>query len=88
MANKNGCHPLTIAKKSICHPLHRFEEWVAFLTVFLVALFPVMEVAARKFFHTGIPNSTEYVHHLVFFLTFIAGMVTSREGKHLSLSID
>jgi C4-dicarboxylate transporter, DctM subunit len=89
MENKERvCRPAGMSNRGFCHPLHQVEEWVAFLTIFLVAFIPFLEVVARKFFHTGIPNSTEYVHHLVFFLTFIAGMVTSREGKHLSLSID
>ncbi|MCP5054176.1 MAG: TRAP transporter large permease subunit [bacterium] len=60
----------------------------AFLVVFLLALFPTMEVIARKFFNTGVPASGNYTHHLVLVLTFIGGMITSREGAHLSLALD
>ncbi len=68
--------------------LHQIEDLLAFIAIFLLALFPTMEVVARRFFHTGVRNSTEYTHHLVLLLTFIAGMITSREKKHLSLALE
>jgi tripartite ATP-independent transporter DctM subunit len=64
------------------------ESLLAFFTIFLLALFPLMEVIARKFFHTGIRNSTEYTHHLVLVLAFIGAAITSRENRHLSLSLN
>jgi tripartite ATP-independent transporter DctM subunit len=64
------------------------ENALAGIVILLLALFPTMEVIARKFFKTGIPNSTFYTQHLVFLLTFIAAMITAREKKHLSLSLD
>jgi C4-dicarboxylate transporter DctM subunit len=66
----------------------KFENGLAFLAIFLLALFPTLEVFARKFFHTGITNSTEYTHHLVLIITFIGAMITARENKHLSLALD
>jgi C4-dicarboxylate transporter DctM subunit len=66
---------------------HRVEDLVAFGAVILVALFPFMEVIARKFFKTSVPNAYTYTHHLVLVLTFIGGMITSRQKKHLSLSL-
>lgn len=64
------------------------ENSLAFLFIFLLALFPTLEVIARKFFHTGLTNSTVYTHHLVLGITFVAAMITAREKKHLSLSLD
>jgi len=64
------------------------ENIIAAVIVFLLALFPTMEVIARKFFKTGVANSTLYTQHLVFLLAFIAAMITAREKKHLSLSLD
>lgn len=64
------------------------ENLLAFLSVFLLALFPFLEVIARKFFHTGIRNSTEYTHHLVLVLAFIGAAITTREKRHLSLSLN
>ena len=66
---------------------HRIENTIALLSVLLLALFPFLEVIARKFFHTGISNSTIYVRHLVLIATFLAGAITAREKKHLSLSL-
>ena len=64
------------------------ETLLAFFTIFLLALIPNLEVIARRFFHTGIRNSTEYTHHLVLILAFIAAAITSRENRHLSLALN
>ncbi len=66
----------------------RLENLIAFLTIFLLAFFPFMEVIARTVFHTGIANSTEYTHHLVLILAFIGAVITARENKHLSLTLN
>ncbi len=65
---------------------HRIEGWAALAVVFLLALFPFMQVIAR-IFKTSVPYASEYMHHLVLMVTFIGGMITSREGKHLSLAL-
>jgi C4-dicarboxylate transporter DctM subunit len=64
------------------------ENIFAFFSIFLLGLFPFLEVVARKFFHTGIRNSTEYTHHLVLILAFIGAAITTRENRHLSLTIN
>jgi C4-dicarboxylate transporter, DctM subunit len=64
------------------------ENLLSFLAIFLLALFPFMEIIARVFFKTGIANSTEYTHHLVLILAFIGAIITARENKHLSLSLN
>lgn len=74
--------------KKIVTIWQKIENFAAFFVIFLLALIPTMEVIARKFFHTGIASSTAYTHHLVLIITFIGAMITSREGKHLSLSLD
>ncbi len=43
---------------------------------------------AREFFQTGVPGSTDYAQHLVLVATFIAGGITSRQKRHLSLAVD
>jgi len=64
------------------------ENAIAAIVIFLLALFPTMEVVARKLFKTGVANSTFYTQHLVFILALVAAMITARENKHLSLSLD
>jgi C4-dicarboxylate transporter, DctM subunit len=66
--------------------LQKAENHVAYAALILLAVLPVIEVIARKVFKTGVPNSSDYLQHLVLWLTFIGGMITSRERKHLSLS--
>ena len=66
--------------------VHSLEESLAFLCVLFLALVLIFEAAARKIFHTGLPDSGLYVQHLVLAATFIAGAITSREKKHLSLA--
>ena len=63
------------------------EDTVAYTCLALLVLFPVAEVVARKLFHTGIPSSADYIHHLVLLITCVGAMITMREGKHLSLSL-
>lgn len=65
-----------------------FENTAANITLFLLAFFPVLEVFARKIFHSGVEGTYDYTRHLVLIATFIGGMITSREGKHLSLSLN
>ncbi len=67
---------------------HSLEDSLALGALFLLALFPVLEVIAREFFQTGVPNSTDYAQHLVLVATFIAGGITSRLKRHLSLAVD
>ncbi len=76
-----------MSKNSLVKYIHQFEDQAAFVGIFLLGLIHVLEVIARKFFHTGIAGSTDYSHHLVLVLTFIGGMITSREGQHLSLAL-
>jgi C4-dicarboxylate transporter DctM subunit len=64
------------------------ENLVAFLTIFLLALFPFLEVIARTVFHTGVANSTVFTHHLVLILAFIGAAITAKENKHLSLTLN
>ncbi len=66
----------------------RSENFLAYLSLFLLAFLPFSEVIIRKFFHSGIEGLYDYTHHLVLFVTFIGGMITSRDGKHLSLSLN
>lgn len=63
------------------------ENGAASLMLGLLALLPVASVVVRLLFHTGIPASDDYIRHLVLWVTFLGGMLTSREGRHLSMSV-
>ena len=67
--------------------LVKIENGVNYVSLFLLALIPATEVVLRTFFRTGIPDSSGYVYHLVFLLTFIGGALTARENRHLSIVV-
>jgi len=64
----------------------RLEDIAVNLTLLSVAFLLFLEIMARNFFRTGIPNSTLYVQQLTLIATFLAGAITSREKKHLTLA--
>lgn len=73
--------------KSIGSPFNKIEDIVSYVIVILLAAIPALEVLMRLIFHTGLPGSSEYMHHLVIWTTFLGGMITSREGNHLALTV-
>jgi len=64
----------------------RLEDIVVNFILLAVAFLLSFEIIARNFFHTGIRNSTLYVQHLILAVTFLAGAITSRQKKHLTLA--
>ncbi|HOT46503.1 MAG TPA: TRAP transporter large permease subunit [Spirochaetota bacterium] len=62
------------------------EDYSTYIFLFLLAIIPVSEAVVRIFFKTGIPDSSNYLQHMVLWITFVGGMITSRERKHLSLA--
>ncbi len=65
----------------------RIENVFSYIVLGLLSLLPVLEVIVRKIFRTGIPGSNDYIIHLVLWITFLGGMITSREKRHLALSV-
>ena len=64
----------------VVRAFHAVEQSLAFLSILFLALVLLFEAVARKVFHTGIPDSTNYVQHLVLAATFLAAAITSRDG--------
>ena len=71
----------------IVRGFHGAEKAAADLSLYLLVLVPALEVLARTFFASSLPNSNEYTQHLVLVVTFLAGAVTSRRRQHLSLAL-
>jgi C4-dicarboxylate transporter DctM subunit len=65
----------------------KLENLLASSVLILIALIPVLEVLVRKLLRTGIPSSSDFVRHLILWIAFLGGTVTSRENKHLTLSV-
>ena len=72
--------------RPVVRAVRAVENSLAFLTIFLLALLLLGELAARKIFNTGIRYSSVYVEHLILAATFVAGAITAREKKHLALA--
>ncbi len=60
-----------------------------FVTVLLglTAVLPCIQVVARLFSLPGIRGSGDYIQSLVLWTAFAGGAVTSREGRHLALTV-
>ena len=85
MAVKDG--PAHLGAQARIHSsLIHFENTVAGLALFLTALLPFLEIFARKIFKTSIPGAGGYLPHLLLWITFLGGAITSREGKHIALT--
>ncbi|MBN2442500.1 MAG: TRAP transporter small permease subunit, partial [Spirochaetales bacterium] len=62
------------------------ENWFSYIVLGLIVLLLLIEIIGRLF-NTGIPGSADYIKHLVLWAAFIGAMITTREKKHLSLSL-
>jgi C4-dicarboxylate transporter, DctM subunit len=67
-------------------PVETIELGLAGAVLLLLAGIPFVEIIIRKVFQTGVPGSYEYILHLVLWVTFVGGMVTTREKGHLALT--
>ena len=64
----------------------RGEDWLTATALLAMGILPVLELALRTFFDTGIPGSSGYVQHLTLWVGFLGAMIASREHSHLTLS--
>ncbi|MDR2404071.1 MAG: TRAP transporter large permease subunit [Spirochaetaceae bacterium] len=62
------------------------ERGICYLSLLLLALVPVAEVFARQF-KTGIPSASPIMTHLLLVAGFLAAMIATKEGEHLSVAI-
>ena len=63
------------------------ENSIVTVILVLLAAIPIAEVILRKVIQTGIPGATNYIFHLVLWVTFVGGLITTREKRHLALNI-
>lgn len=64
----------------------KIENITSSFILLLLALVPMVEIILRTFFRSGIQSSGEYIAHLVLWITFLGGMITSRNDQHLAIS--
>lgn len=73
-------------KMQIKKYLIKTEDIAASVVLLLLAIVPAVEIVMRTFFRSGIKGGAEYTTHLVLWLTFLGGMITSRNDQHLAIS--
>ena len=66
--------------------LLKTENISASFILLLLAVIPVIEIIMRAFFRSSIQSGAEYTSHLVLWITFLGGMITSRSDRHLAIS--
>ncbi|MBI4976256.1 MAG: TRAP transporter large permease subunit [Spirochaetes bacterium] len=66
--------------------LHSLEDIIFSMFFVILTVIPVVEVILRVFFKSGIPSGSDYIEHLVLVVTFLGGMITSREKEHLGIN--
>lgn len=64
---------------------HRTEDVAVTLALLSMVLLPLIEVAGRALFQTGVPGSIDYVRHLTLWISFIGAAIATRHAKHLAL---
>lgn len=74
------------AAKRLLAFARRTEDTLALVALLLMGILPVLELALRTFFQTGIPGTSGYVQNLTLWVGFLGAMIASRERRHLSLS--
>ena len=74
-------------KKKLTKLFHNSENFIVTIALFILILLPSAEVFVRLIFKTGVPSSGALISHAVIWVTFLAGMLTSRSKEHLSLTI-
>ena len=62
------------------------EDLLSVALIGLMAILSLLPVLTRLFSVPGIRGSTDYIRHLVLWVAFAGGAITSREGRHLALS--
>ncbi|GHU21365.1 TRAP transporter subunit DctM [Spirochaetia bacterium] len=66
--------------------LKRIEQYLCIFSLICLTLLPVGEIIAR-FFNTGIPAAGGITAHLLLMVGLLTGMITTREGEHLSIAL-
>ncbi len=66
--------------------LIKTENIAASGVLLLLAGVPAVEIVLRTFLRSGIHDGAGYTAHLVLWITFIGGMITSRGDQHLAIS--
>ncbi|MCK5622104.1 MAG: TRAP transporter small permease, partial [Alphaproteobacteria bacterium] len=65
---------------------HRLENALAVAVLALIVTLPVVELAGRELFETGIPGSISIVQHMTLWVTFVGAALAARSERLLALA--
>ena len=82
---KAGFHSGPIRSR-LLRSLHGLENALAVGSLLLLCSVPILEILLRTVFRTGILGQSGYLVHLVLLIGFFGGMITARNGHHLSMA--
>jgi len=71
---------------SLARSLERTEQRLLIAALVLLALLPLADALGRPLGGLHVPGAASYVQQLTLWLTFLGGLLATREGKHLTLS--
>jgi tripartite ATP-independent transporter DctM subunit len=63
------------------------EEGLCWLSLFVMALLPIVDLVLRLIFKIGFPDAAGLLIHLLLVLGLLSGMITTRNKNHLSIAI-
>jgi tripartite ATP-independent transporter DctM subunit len=66
---------------------HSLETGICAAALILLTLIPTLDAALRFFFHSRFPAAPELSAHFLLVLGLVSGMITTREGSHLSIGL-
>lgn len=67
--------------------LHGIENSAILVSLFFIVALPATDMIGRKLWQTGNVNAAEYLNHMMIWFTMLGAMISSREGKHISLAV-
>jgi len=68
--------------------MYRFSEnSIMIAALFLIVILPFIDMVARKVGGAGNADASEYLRHLMIWLTMAGAMISSRDGNHISLGV-
>ena len=73
-------------RERILSGLRRLEDATLVAIFAGIVVLPIVEALGRPIRGFNIPGASAYMHHLVLWLSFLGGLVVTRERKHLRLS--
>ncbi len=78
---------INVVFKSNNKKLRFIENSAILISLFFIIALPASDMFGRLIWKTGNINAPEYLSHMMIWFTMLGAMISSREGKHISLAV-